>query len=249
VAMGKDLNGMMRNVMVKMPGTQEGIEGIRILTSLGIPTNATLTFALPQLIAVAEAVMAGLKEAKSKGTDLSKWRSVVTMMLGRFEDSKGMMDGAKAAGVSLSPADLRWAGIAVFKKAYRLFKERGYQSKMLAASMRIGPQVDGKERVWHVEKLAGGDVVLTIFPNIMEAFLQCYEGEDIPPVMDEDAPKDVIAKLMTIPYFRQGFEEDGLTQEEYISYPPVVETAESFAQATDQLQEHVANRMKVVRGK
>jgi len=249
VRQGMMLNRAYRNVMVKMPGTKQGIDGIRRLTAMGIPTNATLTFVLPQLIAVAEAVKAGLAEARAKGVDLSKWRSVCTMMLGRFEDAKEFKRQAAALGIELTESDLRWAGTAVFKKAYRLYKERGYESKMLAASMRPGPTVGGRLQVRHVEALAGGDVVLTIFPNIFEALLFNYKPEEIHSHIDEEVPADVLEKLLKVPYFAQGYDERGIAPEDFRTHPAVVETATSFAQATIDLESYCAKRIAAVTGR
>lgn len=249
VRQGQMLNGAYRNVMVKMPGTKQGIEGIRRLAAMGIPTNATLTFVVPQLIAVAEAVKAGVAEARAKGVDLSKWRAVCTMMLGRFEDAKEFRRQAESLGIELTESDLRWAGTAIFKKAYRLYKERGYEAKMLAASMRPGPTVDGRRRVRHVEALAGGDVVLTIFPNIFEAMLFNYEPEEMRSHIDEEVPAEVLEKLLRIPYFAQGYDEHGIAPEDFKTHPAVVETATSFAQATTDLEDYCAKRIAAVTGR
>jgi transaldolase len=54
-----ELKKQGENIMVKCPGSKEGIYVIQILTSLGIPTNSTLVFNVPQAIAVAEAVKKG----------------------------------------------------------------------------------------------------------------------------------------------------------------------------------------------
>lgn len=242
------LNGASPNIMIKMPGTQEGIEGIRILTSLGIPTNATLVFTVSQLVAVAEAVMAGLAEARAKGVDLSQWRSVGTMMLGRFEGAEEFQRQAAAQGIELTETDLRWAGLAVFKKAYRIFQERGYETKLLAASMRLGPTVDGRLRIWHIEKLAGGNVVLTIFPNVYETLFANYTPEEIVPRIDEPVPEEELDKLLQIEYFRQGYEEGAIPPEKFIEHPAVIATGGSFAAATRELEEYVRERMAAVRG-
>ena len=249
VRQGVELNSAFKNVMVKMPGTKEGIEGIRRLTALGIPTNATLTFVLPQLIGVAEAVKAGLAEARANGVDLSKWRSVCTMMLGRFEDAKEFKRQATELGIEITESDLRWAGTAVFKKAYRLYKERGYESKMLAASMRPGPTENGKLRVRHIEALAGGDVVLTIFPNIYEAMIFNYEAEELKPHIDEDVPAEVIEKLLKVPYFAQAYDEHGIAPEDYATHPAVIETGTAFQAVTQELEDYCAKRIAAVTGK
>lgn len=248
VAQGMALNAAHPNVMIKMPGTKEGIAGIRILASKGIPTNATLVFTIPQILAVAEAVQAGHAEAVAKGVDTSRWRAVCTMMLGRYEDVPEFAAQCAAQGFELSEADKRWAGIAIFKKACRLFKERAYPLKMLAASMRLGPVVDGRMRVWHIEKLAGHEVVLTIFPNIYEAWLTHYTPDEVVSHADEEVPEKVLERLLKVDYFRQGYMEDGLSPDEFITHPAVVATGNSFAEATRELELYVGQRMKVVRG-
>ncbi|MFA5859184.1 MAG: transaldolase family protein [Elusimicrobiota bacterium] len=241
---GISFNQQMRNVMIKMPGTKQGIYGIMLLTALGIPTNATLTFTLSQLIAVAEAVKQGLALARANGVDLSQWKSVVTHMLGRYEDNPEFDIQAKAVGVEISETDRRWAGLAIFKKAYKIYKERHYESKLLAASMRIGPVINGKKRVWHVEKIAGGDIVLTIFPNIFEAWLENYEGEDIKSYIDEPVPQDVVNKLLKVPYFREAYEEGAQKPEDFINHPAVIATGSAFAKTADDLEDFIVKKKK-----
>jgi transaldolase len=161
------------------------------------------------------------------------------MMLGRFEDSKAFEESARKAGVTLNEELKRWAGIAIFKKAYNLLKKGDYESKLLAASMRIGPREDGKIRIWHIEKLVGGNVVLTIFPNVIEAFMINFQDERITSSIDEEVPSDVMKKLERIPYFMQAYEEKGIRYEDFISYPPTVETASSFSSAMDDIEQLV----------
>jgi transaldolase len=235
------------NVMVKLPGTKEGILGLEIVTALGIPTNATLVFTLPQMLAVAEAVKRGLARARALGVDLSRWRSVCTMMLGRFEDAKPMKQQAAERGIELSESDIRWAGPAVFKKAYRIYQERGYETKCLAASMRLGPTIDGRVTIRHLEELAGGDVVATIFPNIVEAWLAGYADRDIEPRIGRDVPDDVLNRLLRIPYFRAGYEEDGETIDQFNANAAVVETSISFEQASLDLVAYIQSRLDAKR--
>ncbi len=248
VEQGEGLNRASPNIMIKMPGTGAGIEGVRRLAAKGIPTNMTLAYTVSQLLALAEAAEAGKREAEAKGVDQSGWRSCATMMLGRFEDHPVFKEQARQAGIELTEADLRWAGIAVLKRAYRLYKERGYSTKILAASMRVGPVVDGKTRIWHLEKFSGGDVVLSIFPNIIEAFLLAYQGEDIGGHMDEPVPDEVLEKLRRVPYFRQAYDEDGLASDEYAAFPPLVATAEGFTKAMSDFEARVFALAERTRG-
>ena len=54
-----ELKKIAPNIMVKCPGSKEGIYVIQVLTSLGIPTNATLVFSVPDAMQVAKAVKRG----------------------------------------------------------------------------------------------------------------------------------------------------------------------------------------------
>lgn len=232
------------NVMVKLPGTREGILAIELVTAMGVPTNATLVFTLPQMIQVAEAVRRGLTRARANGIDLSRWRSVCTMMLGRFEDAKPMKAQAAERGIELTESDIRWAGPAVFKKAYRLYQERGYESKCLAASMRLGPTEEGRQTVRHLEELAGGDVVATIFPNIIQAWMEQYAGRPIEPRIGVEPPDQVMEKLLQISYFRAAYEEHGLTPDEFQGHAAVQETSTAFLQASADLLAYIQGRMQ-----
>lgn len=225
------------NLMVKMPGTKEGIEGVRILTAEGIPTNVTLGYTVAQLVAVGEAARAGLAEARRREGQSSYWRSCAVMMLGRYEEAPPMQQQARERGIELSEADLRWAGIAIFRKAHEIFQERNYPTKLMAASMRPGPRVDGAIRVWHLEKLAGANAVLTVFPNIFEAFLSAYAELPLEPHIDEAIPDEVMDRLLRIPYFVEAYEEDGLAPEDFVSHPALQATATSFAQAMEKVEQ------------
>jgi transaldolase len=59
---------------------------------------------------------------------------------------------AEKQDITLEPGYLEWAGVAVFKKAYRIFRERGYRVRLLSAAFRNHMQ-------W--SELVGGDVVIS----------------------------------------------------------------------------------------
>ncbi len=240
LAQARRIHAARPNIMVKLPGTAEGIEAVRILTAEGVPTNVTLGFTVAQLVATGEAAQAGLEEARQRGTDLGNWRSCAVMMLGRYEDAPPLKAQAAERGIELTDADLRWAGIAIFRKAHRLFRERAYPSKLMGASMRLGPTIDGIQRVWHLEKLAGADAVLTVFPNIFEAFLTNYAGLTLAPQIEEPVPDEVLARLLRIPYFAEAYAEDGLAPEQFVTHPALQATAASFADAMAKVERFAA---------
>jgi len=150
-----ELAALGPNIAIKIPGTLEGMRVLHELTALGVATNCTAAYTVPQFIAAAEAVQAGLLEARTHGVDLFGWRSVVTYMSARWEAAAEFDQEAAQQGLALSPEDRRWAGVAIFKQAYRVFRQRAYPSTMLICSLRLGPVVDGSTRCWHLEETAG----------------------------------------------------------------------------------------------
>jgi transaldolase len=247
-AQALELAGLSPNVMIKVPGSKEGYEVIKVLTSKGISTNNTLTFVLPQLMACAKAVREGLEIAKRDGVDLTRWRSVITHMTARYGDLGDLRRDAESLNIELSEADIRWAELAIFKKAYRLLKEGGYPSKMLICSMRISPIVNGKKHCWHLEKLAGGDIVFTCPPAFIEGVLESMDETEFHPQIDEEVPRSILDKLMRIPYFEKAYQEDGLTPEEFNLHPALLATANEFSKATGGMVDFVAKRLAAKRG-
>jgi transaldolase len=53
----------------------------------------------------------------------------------------------------------------------------------------------------------------------------------------EDIPKEVMEKLMQIPYFERAYAENGYSRNEYNTHPALVITAEQFSKATDEMVE------------
>jgi transaldolase len=75
---------------------------------------------------------------------------VCTIMVGRLDDWLKVQ--AEKCNITTSPECLEWAGVAVFKKTYELFKERGYRVRLLSAAFR---------NHLHWSELIGGDVVIS----------------------------------------------------------------------------------------
>ena len=247
VDQGQWLNAIRPNIMVKMPATKEGIEVIRRLAAMGIPTNATLCFSVSQLVATAEAARTGLAQATANGVNVGHCRSCASLMMGRFEDHPEFDRQAAESGVTLTEVHRRWSGIAIARRAYQIFQERGYETKLLCASMRLGPMVDGRQRIWHLEKLAGGDMVLTIFPNIMAALLVLYAGEEFTPQIEDPVPGEILDDLLRIPYFAEAYAVDGIPAERFIDLPGTQATGQSFAKAMQAIEDYCVERLQAQR--
>jgi transaldolase len=107
--------------------------------------------------------------------------------------------------------------------------------------MRLGPTVDGVTRVWHLEKLAGADAVLTVFPNVFEAFIEAYSDVPIEPQIDEPVPDDVLERLLRIPYFAEAYDEHGIAPEDFAKHPALQATAASFREAMERIEAFAEN--------
>jgi transaldolase len=244
VAQGIELHSISPNVMIKVPGTVEGYEVIRQLTARGIATNNTLAFIIPQFLACMKAVVAGLREAKERGIDLTRWRSVITAMSARYGTLGDLQKEALERSIELSEAEVRWAEIAIFKKACRLVKESpDYPGKMLLCSMRMSPEVNGQIRSWHIEKSAGANIVYTCPPPYIEGLLEKGQHIEFSNQIEEPVPGKILEKLMKIPYFRRGYTEDGYTPDEFNQHPALVATAKEFSEATQSMVDFVSRRV------
>jgi transaldolase len=180
----------------------------------------------------------GLEKAKANGVDLSKWRSVITHMEARYGDLGGLREFGAEKGIEITEGDVRLAELAIFKKAYRLVRDGDYHSKMLSCSLRLGPTVDGKQQIWHLEEKAGAAIVVTCPPSLIDEVINFPHPEDIKfqeNRIDVDPPKEVMDKLMRIPYFERAYAEDGYTRDEYNTHPALVKTAEAFSKATNEM--------------
>jgi transaldolase len=238
IRQAEEIAAINPNVMVKVPGSKQGYEVIEYLTAKGIPTNNTLTFVFAQLKDCADTVKRGLETARNNGVDLSKWRSVITHMEGRFGNLGGLKDLAAEAGVELSDGEIRLAELAIFKKAYKYLKDNDLSSKMLSCSLILGPTVDGDNRIWHLEEKAGADVVMTCPPSFIDQVINLPGVEKINLEKDrilEDIPRDLMDKLMRVPYFDKGYAADGYSRDEYSTIPPLQKTAEQFSNATEEM--------------
>ncbi len=219
------------NMIVKIPVTQAGIPAIEEATYRGVSINATVSFALPQCIAVAEAVERGLRRREREGKDIAAMGPVCTIMVGRLDDWLKVVMEKQA--ICTDPGYLEWAGVAVFKKAYRIFRERGYRLRLLSAAFR---------NHMHWSEFIGGDVVIS--PPC--AWQRRYNASDIEVVPRIDTPVDsriVDDLLKRFVDFRRAYTEDGIAVEEFDFFGPTVRTLRQFIGACTDLASVVRDVM------
>ena len=211
------------NMIVKIPATKAGITAIEEATSRGISINATVSFTLPQCLAVAEAVERGLRRREAEGKDIKAMGPVCTIMVGRLDDwLKVVLD---RRDITVDPGILEWAGVAVFKKAYGIFRERGYRLRLLSAAFR---------NHMHWSELIGADAVISP-PSAWQKRFNAGDIQVRSRIGDPVDPEIVDSLLGHFPDFRRAHSEDGLTVEEFDSFAPTVRTLRQFIAACTDL--------------
>jgi transaldolase/glucose-6-phosphate isomerase len=180
-AVGRD------NVMIKIPGTVEGLPAIRQCIGEGININITLLFAKDVYEQVAEAYVAGVEELASRGGNLKKMASVASFFISRIDslaDSR-INDKLKATTdpkqQELLKTLLGKVAIANGKLAYQSYQQifSGPRWQALAAKGAQTQRVlwaststknPAYRDVIYIEELIGPDTVNTIPPATIDAF-------------------------------------------------------------------------------
>jgi transaldolase len=152
-------------------------------------------------------------------------------MMGRIEDWLRIQ--TERDGIVADPAALPWSGVAVFKRAYGLFQERGYRARLLGAAIR---------HQFHWSELIGGDVVLT-FPAVWQRRFNASTVE-VRPRMDDPVDPEIVGELSRhYPDFVRALEPDGLAPGEFDTFPPTARTLRAFIASYHDLLHQVTDAM------
>jgi transaldolase/glucose-6-phosphate isomerase len=241
------------NLMVKVPGTREGLPAIRHLISKGISINITLLFSQKVYVEVAEAYLAGLEALVADGGDPSRVGSVASFFVSRIDSAVDKELDDKIAKANDPSEKARLAAlkgkiaIANAKLAYQDYKRlfsgdrwtklqaRGAKpQRLLWAS--TGTKNKAYSDVLYVEELIGPDTVNTVPPSTLDAFrdhgkLRNSLEENV------DEARQQLAGLASA-----GISLDTITDK------LVKEAVQLFADAADKLLGAVAHKRGVVLG-
>jgi len=210
------------NVMIKVPGTAEGLPAIRQLIGEGINVNVTLLFAQEVYEQVAEAYIAGLEDLAARGGNLKKMAGVASFFISRIDTLVDSLLNEKLKGTSdasqqtLYKSLLGKVAIANGKLTYQRYQKifSGPRWEALAAKGAQTQRVlwaststknPAYRDVIYVEELIGPDTVNTMPPATVEAFrdhgrLRNALTEDVPgaqKVMDDLGRAEISIKEAT----------------------------------------------------
>ena len=240
-----------RNLMIKVPGTPEGLPAIRELLAEGINVNITLMFAQQVYEQVVEAFLSGLEALAAKGGDISRIASVASFFVSRIDTAVDELLDEKIARVNDPDEKARLnalkgkIAIANAKLAYqrylRLFAgERWHALKANGARPQrllwasTGTKNKAYSDVLYVEELIGPDTINTMPVATLEAFRDHGRLRDS---LTEDAAG---AQRMLGELGRAGISLDAVTDR------LVDDGVRAFADAADKLLAAVAHKRTAV---
>ena len=218
VAQAVEFDSLAQNIIVKIPATKTGIAAMEEATYRGVSINATVSFTVPQAVAVGDAIERALIRREAEGLDITRMGPVVTIMGGRLDDwLKKVVARDK---ITIDPGYLEWAGVAALKRGYEVFTERGFRSRILSAAFRNHMQ-------W--SELIGGDLVVS--PPF--AWQQKFNSSDIEPVsrINKQVDSRILEALEKIPDFVRAYELDGMTIDEFADFGSCSTTLRQFLAA------------------
>ena len=192
------------NVMIKIPGTPEGLPAVTEVIASGINVNVTLLFSLQSYIDTAWAYISGLEKLAERGGDVSKIASVASFFLSRIDisiDSK-LDTLLKTAGISAETESKLKSlkgkvAIANAKMAYKAYKticESDRWVSLVAKGARVqrllwastGTKNPDYSDVMYVDGLVGSDTVNTLPPQTIDA---CIDHCDVASRIETNIPE------------------------------------------------------------
>ncbi len=171
------------NVMIKIPGTTEGLPAVEATIAAGINVNVTLLFSVESYVETAWAYIRGLEKLAAAGGDVSKIASVASFFLSRIDSNidKRLDTKIEAGGNADKLSAIKGKiAIANAKVAYQKYKEifgsdrwkaleqKGAKVQRLlwASTSTKNPEYSD---VMYVDQLVGANTVNTLPPNTIEA--------------------------------------------------------------------------------
>lgn len=215
LAMARRFHTWGPNIAVKLPATAAGLDVLEECIADGITATATVSFTVPQVVAVAERHRTGARRARDRGIEPGRCFAVI--MIGRLDDY--LREVAHDAGADVSEADIRQAGLAVAKRAYDIYRGCGYEAVLLIAALR---------GAYHLTELAGADLLMSIHPTYQATLVTDDFARE--PRIDAPVAPDAIRRLQRIPDFVRAYEPDGMAPSDFLTFGLTQRTLSQFTE-------------------
>jgi transaldolase len=201
------------NIVIKIPATKAGLAVLEDCVARGYNVAATVSFTVPQVLAVGAAFQRGAVRCQAAGREPGLGIAVV--MVGRLDDY--LRDVMHESDGPATEEDIIWAGTAAIKRAYGIFQERGYESILMPAGCR---------GAYHITEIAGARMICSVAPKI--AGLLYEVKEPFAEKIDRPVDPAIISRLMTLPEFVKAYEPNGMSPDEFITFGSTNRTLTQF---------------------
>ncbi|MGH2420415.1 transaldolase [Pseudomonas sp. C 49-2] len=211
-ARGLELQRLAPNVMVKVPGSLEGLVTVEHLVAQGGSVNITFCFTVAQFQAGLQAIERGRATARSNGIDTARCKYVITFMIGRFACQPEFTLQAAERGLALSAEELRWAELMIYEQIQALVAASKTPVKTLLSSIKVDVDERGNKHCWHLEKTGHTATCYTLTPEVVEFLIEREShGKPVVPALEpQKPPASTFAKLIRIPYFYEAYFVDSI---------------------------------------
>jgi transaldolase/glucose-6-phosphate isomerase len=228
------------NLLIKVPGTREGLPAIHTLLAEGINVNVTLIFSLQQYRDVLETYLRAVELRSSRGQSVDRMASVASFFVSRVDgatdkqlEAKGRRDLAAKAAIANAcvayrhfleiTSDARWKSLAA--------KGARVQRPLWASTSTKNPSYSD---ILYVEELVARDTVNTVPLATLDAWKG--HGKPQPRLMENlKTADDVLAQIRAA-----GVDVDKITVE------LIEDGVKKFADSYDQLLTAIEAKLKVM---
>ena len=237
VARGMELASLAPNVMVKVPGSEQGYRAIEQLVAEGCSVNNTFCFTVSQVAACLKAIHNGRLRAQVQGINTDHARYVISFMIGRLGIEPEFERQALQRRLHLTAADRRWAELAVYQAIQALLRRWQTPARLLLCSLKIDTDVRGREHCWHLQRTGADTTLYTLTPQIIEFLVRRQrQGQPIQPTRGwVQVPKRVMNRLIAIPYFNQAYFEGDLAPSDFSRHPAFLTASHDAREGQERL--------------
>lgn len=234
------------NVMIKIPGTRQGLPAIQRTLAEGININTTLLFSVSRYLEVMDAWFSAMEKRLEAGQPIDRIAAVASFFVSRVDSAVDQRLDARISDGDAGAAELKGKiAIANARLAYQAFEER-FQTPRYAALAEAGAQV--QRPLWaststknpeysdilYVEALIGPDTVNTLPPKTLEA----YRDHGEPKVRIFDARPEAAEMIDSLS--ERGIDFGNVTDE------LEVEGVKKFAASYEQLLNTIRKEQRLV---
>ncbi|WP_460137000.1 transaldolase family protein [Pseudomonas sp. S1_E04] len=246
---GLELQRLAPNVMVKVPGSLEGLATVELLVAQGASVNITFCFTVSQFQAGIQAIERGRATARSHGVDTRRCKYVITFMIGRFSCQPEFALQATERNLTLSAEELRWAELLIYQQIQTLVAASTVPVNILLSSIKVDVDERGNKHCWHLEKTGLSATSYTLTPDVVEFLIEREShGKPVLPAREPlQPPLATFAKLMRIAYFCEGYFLGGIEPYDFGNHEAFINACNEANSAHRRLTDYCVRLCPVAR--